>query len=363
MKPEAHADLTQPAARYHLTWQGWCMLGLVAPLGATLFMPAWQPQPYAAALAIGLLLALVLAWWKAPRSLHGISGEWVLPRSAHALAITTASARLSTTHVTPPLVLLAWQPTERKMGVAARLIGLAAQSSRKVPASRLSWSTRFPRRGLQWLPPLSVSTSQPFGLVSSTFPIGPECEFLVFPALGQIRRAFEIELQRWMESHPLLTDPGNDELAQLRPYRPGDHPHSVHWKASARRGSLHVMERHAAGSRRLALVVDTASGAKVWKFERLISVAATLVDYFCAKGWSLSLYGLFAPEGIHGARAGMLEALALAQMQSGHIRALIPEQEATIVLSLHPLTDTPPHSLILTLAECEQLVALPPRVH
>src|SRR5262245_61916538 len=86
-----------------------------------------------------------------------------------------------------PLVLLTWQPTERKLGVAARLIGLEAQSSRRTPASRLSWSTRFPRRGLQRLPPLSVSTSQPFGLVSTTIPIGSGCEFLVFPALGQIR--------------------------------------------------------------------------------------------------------------------------------------------------------------------------------
>lgn len=363
MKPEAHADLMPPVARHRLTWQGWGALGLVVPLSATLLMPAWQPQPYAAALAIGLLLALGLARWKAPHSLHGIIGEWVLPRSAHALASSTVGARLSATHETPPLVLLAWQPTDRKLGVAARLIGLEAQSSRKMPATRLSWITRFPRRGLQRLPPLSVSTSQPFGLVSSTVPIGPGCEFLVFPALGQIRRAFEIEMLRWMENHPLLTDPGNDELAQLRPYRAGDHPHSVHWKASARRGALHVMERHAAGSRKLALVVDTASGAKAWKFERLISVAATFVDYFCAKGWALSLYGLFAPEGIHGAREGMLEALALAQMQSGQIRALIPEREAAIVLSLHPLAETPSHALVLSLAECEQFVALPPRVH
>ena len=165
MTPEAHAEGTPPAARHRLTWQGWCVLGLVLPLGTTLLMPAWQPQPYAAAFALGLLLALGLARWKAPRSLHGISGEWVLPRSAHALASTTVGARLSAVHGTPPLVLMAWQPTERKFGAAARLTGLDAQSSRRTPATRLSWLTRFSRRGLQRLPPLSVSTSQPFGLV------------------------------------------------------------------------------------------------------------------------------------------------------------------------------------------------------
>lgn len=363
MIPEAHAEVTPPVARHRLTWQGWCVLGLVVPLSATLLLPAWQPQPYTAALATGLLLALGLARWKAPQSLHGVSGEWVLPRSAHALASSTVGARLSASHGAPPLALLAWQPAERKTEVTARLTGLEAQSSRNALATRLTWITRFPKRGLQRLSPLSVSTSQPFGLVSTTIPIGTGCEFLVYPALGQIRRAFELELQRWMESHPLLTQPGSDELAHLRPYRPGDHPHSVHWKASARRQSLIVMERHTAGSRKLALVVDTASGAKVWKFERLISVAATLVDYFCTKGWSLSLYGLFAPDGIHAGREGMLEALALAEMQNGEIRGLIPERAATIVLILHPLAEPPPHALVLTLAECEQFVALPPRVH
>lgn len=193
--------------------------------------------------------------------------------------------------------------------------------------------------------------------------MGSGCEFLVFPALGQIRRAFELELQRWIESNPLLSDQGNDDLAHLRPYRPGDHPHSVHWKASARRQSLLVMERHTAGRRKLALVVDTAFGTKVWKLERLISVAATLVDYFCTKGWSLSLYGLFAPEGVHAGMVGMLEALALAEMQSGEVRPLIPEREAAIVLSAYPLAETPPLALILTLAECEEFVAWRPRVH
>jgi uncharacterized protein (DUF58 family) len=337
-------------------------LAFVAPLAATLLMPAWQPQPYAAVLAIGLTLALGLARWSAPQSPQGVRGEWILPRSTHAVAITNLGARLSALDGAPPLELLAWQPPKRKSEVTARLPGLEAQSSRKGAANRLTWVTSFPKRGLQPLPPLSVRTSHPFGLISTTIPIGHESEILVFPALGQIRRAFELEMQRWMESQPLATLFGNDELSHLRPYRPGDRPHSVHWKASARRQSLIVMERHTAGTRKLALVVDTCSGARIWKMERLISVAATLVHYFCAKGWSLTLYGPFAPEGIHGPSEGLLEALALAEMQNAEIRDLIPEADATIVLSQHPLIEPPSHALVLTLAECEQLIALPSRI-
>jgi uncharacterized protein (DUF58 family) len=362
MSAKAHPNVRQPAARTCLTRLGWCVLVLVAPLAATLLMPASLPQPYGAALAIGLMLALGLARWSAPQSLHGVRGEWVLPRSTHAVAITTLGARLSALDGAPPLELLAWQPLKGKSEVTARLPGLEGQSSHKGAANRLTWVTSFPKRGLQRLSPLSARTSQPFGLVSTTTPIGHESEILVFPALGQIRRAFELEMQRWMESQPLAALLGNDELTHLRPYRPGDRPHSVHWKASARRQELLVMERHTAGSRKLALVVDTCPGAKIWKMERLISVAATLVHHFCAKGWSLTLYGPFAPEGIRGPSEGLLEALALAEMQNAEIRDLIPEQEATIVLSQHPLVEPPSHALVLTLAECEQLVALPSRV-
>jgi hypothetical protein len=122
------------------------------------------------------------------------------------------------------------------------------------------------------------------------------------------------------------------------------------------------MERHAAGYRKIALVIDPAVEARAWKFERLISVAATLVDYFCAKGWSLSLYGTFAPEGVDGARESLLGALALAERQRGEILTLIPERQASIVLCVEPVVDAPPHALALTLADCEDLVELSPRI-
>ena len=153
------ADVISPHARCRLTWQGWCVLALSVPLGATLLMPGWHPQAYPAALALGLLLALGLTRWMAPRLLHGITGEWILPRSAYAMTITPVGCRLSAAHNVPPLSLLAWQSMERKFEVVARLAGLEAQTSRM----QLTWVSSFPRRGLQRLSPLSVMSNQPFG--------------------------------------------------------------------------------------------------------------------------------------------------------------------------------------------------------
>jgi uncharacterized protein (DUF58 family) len=254
---------------------------------------------------------------------------------------------------------VAWNPAERKFDIAARLPGFGTELSEK---SRVTWPISFPKRGLWRLPALSATASQPFGLVSATAPIGRESDILVLPAIGQILSGFELEMQRWMETQPLLTLLGNDELSHLRPYRPGDHPHSVDWKATARRRSLLVMERHSAGSRKVALVVDTHPGPKVWKTERLISAAATLIDHFCTRGWSISLYGLFAPEGLHAARESLLEVLALAEMQSGEIHTVIPDREPAVVLSERYLPERPPNALVLTLAECERFIVLPGRV-
>ncbi len=343
---------------HRFTTQGWLVCAMAAFSASTLLMPVWQPNPLAGALAVGLLMALGFARWKTPRSLTGIHGRWILPASVHALDEVTVGAALVAGENAPPLALQAWQPMRRRFEIVARFSGLNPQPT------QAWWTASFPKRGRVLLPALVVETTQPFGLLSARIPVGAGFELVVFPALGQIRREFEIRIQRWLEMHSLGRDNGEDELAYLREYRPGDHPHSIHWKASARRRSMQVIERHALGCRRLALVVDTTAGAHAWKFERLLSAAATLVDYFFGKGWTLTLHGHFAPEGMEAGREQLLETLALAEAQSGDISRVIPEHQASVVVMLNPLDASgfAPHALVLTLAECEAIVLVPSRV-
>lgn len=352
-----NAPASEPA-RARFTLLGWLVLAEALLLAATLFLPSVQPRPLGAALGLGLLVALLYGVWRTPRSLTSVRGTWVLPNVAHAGEEITLGASLLAAQGAPPLVLEAWDPLLRRHEVMARLTGLDALPTRP------SWTTRFPRRGLNRLPPLTARTVQPFGLVSAGLQIGPGTELLVLPALGRIRKELRTRLNRWLEAQAITTDPGDDELARLRDYRPGDHPLRIHWKASARHRTLLVAERHAPGCRRLALVVDTATGPDARKLERLICIAATLVDHFCAEGWAVSLHGHFAPQGVDGSRLRLLETLALAGATNGELLDIIPLNRTTIVLALNPpdVASLVPKPLVLTLAECDQLVWLPRRV-
>lgn len=345
-------------ARARLTLLGWLVLAEATLLAATLFIPSVQPKPLGAALGLGLFMALGLAMWRTPRSLDGVRGVWILPASAHAGEEVTVGASLIATNGAPPLILEAWQPLVRRFEVMARLTGLDHLPTRP------SWSTRFPRRGLNRLPPLTVNTIQPFGLISAAVEIGPASEFLVLPTLGRIRRELRTRLNRWLEAQAITQELGDDELARLRDYRAGDHPHRIHWKASARHRTLLVAERHAPGCRRLALVVDTSTGADARKLERLICVAATLVDHFTSEGWVVSLHGHFAPLGVDGQRLRLLETLALAGATNGELLDSVPPNRTTVVLALNPLdiSSLMPKPLVLSLDECEQLVWLPRRM-
>ena len=345
-------------SRARLTLLGWLVLAEATLLAATLFIPSVQPKPLGAALGLGLFMALGLAMWRTPRSLDGVRGVWILPASAHAGEEVTVGASLIATNGAPPLILEAWQPLVRRFEVMARLTGLDHLPTRP------SWSTRFPRRGLNRLPPLTVSTVQPFGLISAAVEIGPASEFLVLPTLGRIRRELRTRLNRWLEAQAITQELGDDELARLRDYRVGDHPHRIHWTASARHRTLLVAERHAPGCRRLALVVDTSTGADARKLERLICVAATLVDHFTSEGWAVSLHGHFAPLGVDGQRLRLLETLALAGATNGELLDSVPPNRTTVVLALNPLdiSSLMPKPLVLSLDECEQLVWLPRRM-
>ena len=350
--------LPGPNSRTRFTLLGWLVLAESILLAATLFIPSMQPKPLGAALGLGLFIALGLAIWRTPRSLNGVRGVWILPASAHAGEEVTVGAALVASHGAPPLILEAWQPLVRRFEVMARLTGLD-----RLP-TRPSWATRFPRRGINRLPPLTVNTVQPFGLISAEVEIGPASEFLVLPTLGRIRRELRTRLNRWLEAQSITNEMGDDELARLRDYRAGDHPHRIHWKASARHRTLLVAERHAPGCRRLALVVDTSTGADARKLERLICVAATLVDHFTSEGWVVSLHGHFAPLGVDGQRLRLLETLALAGATNGALIDTVPPNRTAVVLALNPidLSTLMPKPMVLSLDECEQLVWLPRRM-
>jgi uncharacterized protein (DUF58 family) len=338
---------------------GWMMLYVAAALVfLRFFLPLRLPGALLT-LASALGAAVAVAAWRAPRLLRRVEGEWVVPGPVHALQETTVGAALSSAGGAAPFELEAFNPTTRRADAVLRLKGLGAIEIRP------SWTARFPRRGLVKLPPLVARCDQPFGLLSAARAISQETEVLVLPALGSTKKGLQARLQSWLEMHATTTsDAGDDELAQLRQYRPGDPPHSIHWRASARARELMVAERHALGCRRLALVVDTAAEGDSARLERLISAAATLVHELSLQGWSMTLHGSFAPNGVHGGRDRLMEALALTSSGDGGVAEFVPPGVPALVLCLGepPRLELTPRPLALSLSEVEGLVHVPSRV-
>jgi uncharacterized protein (DUF58 family) len=343
----------------HIEGMGWMMLYVA---GALVFLRYFLPLRLPGALLTlsgGIITAVLIGIWRTPRQLKRIQGQWLVHGPVYALEEATIGATLHAPGSSGPFSLEAQNPTTRRFDQVLRLRGLSSGSI--FP----SWSVRFPRRGPQRLPPLVARCDQPFGLLSSGREISPELDLLVLPAIGSVKKALYTRLRSYLELHAVLTtEAGDDELAQLRDYRPGDAPHSIHWRASARARTLLVAERHTMGGRHLALVVDCAAEGEGVRFERLLCAAATLVVELCRLDWHLTLYGAFAPSGVHGREPRLLEALALASSDARAVVEFVPAGTPALVLCLGepPHLECEPRPLVLSLREVESLVHIPSRV-
>lgn len=146
---------------------------------------------------------------------------------------------------------------------------------------------RAGRRGLQRIERLRVSSSHPFGLFRVWTWVHAPIEVIVYP--------------RAAGSLPLPADSGTragtwprgaggaDEWLGLRPFRDGDSPRQVAWKAYAREAPLLVKEYSSAGSPLRMLSLDAARQPDIES--RLSQLARWIVDAESAG----DLYGLELP--------------------------------------------------------------------
>jgi len=345
--------------RWRPTWLGWLLIAEGVALLATVLWTV-QARPLASVLGLALLAVMATNAWCSRRWIATLAGHHQSPMRVIAGDDTLLTAVISSELPTPPVIISGTAPdgTVQTLGQLAEINGQGV---------RLAWSVRFPRRGWNVVAPLRAANEQPFGVGTAQRLIGPSLEILVLPAQGLIRRELRTRLDTWMEQVATGTDPGEDEPARLRPYRSGDPPRSVNWRASARARELLVTERHTPAARHLALVIDTdATGVTTRRLDRLVSVAATLIDHLIRRGWEISLHGHFSPTGIIGDRDRLIATLAVLEPQitEGDLGDCLPRHRTCLVLAARAieLPQRHPRPLLLTLDECEKLVRLPKRL-
>ncbi len=147
----------------------------------------------------------------------------------------------------------------------------------------------FARRGVYPLRNLVVVTRFPFGLLERGYALDSEAEIVVYPRLlpsSEVEQTFPVALGQ-LES---VRKGSGSDLYAIRPYQSSDHRHAIDWKATAKTANLMVREFTRDDDWRVTVIFDVqATAAESEKFERAISLTASLLEHFIAMGAEVRL--------------------------------------------------------------------------
>jgi uncharacterized protein (DUF58 family) len=178
-------------------------------------------------------------------------------------------------------------------------------------ARLVTWEATLPRRGRHRLGGLRVTTRFPFGIFLKAGQPTLREEVLVFPAVSPVPTYLLHRSSVGGAVAARRRGRGSD-LHNLRDYRAGDDLRLVHWKSSAKTGTLTVRELEAETTLDTRIVIE--GGGDSARLEETIREAASLAVHLLRAGAQLELAGhsLWVPPGRGPAqRRRALTALAL----------------------------------------------------
>ena len=165
---------------------------------------------------------------------------------------------------------------------AAEVRHRAALTSRLDPRgeSRVEWVLKPERRGRLRVELVSVGSLFPFGFLRKDMGADLVTETIVWPAPLEYRRHAIASTRRATGGERVPRAGTGGDLLALRRYSVGDSHRLIHWKASARTGTLLVRQFAAESAEGYSMWLRTDGG--VWtrgdQFELLISFTATLAE-------------------------------------------------------------------------------------
>jgi uncharacterized protein (DUF58 family) len=135
-----------------------------------------------------------------------------------------------------------------RYGIAAGVADEAviAADLKAADRQRIDLSVSAPKRGLLRIERLRITSTHPFGLFRTWTWVHASLEMIVYPRPhGSLPMPADSGNKWGARSR---TNVGTDEWRSLRPFRDGDSPRQVDWKAYARGAPLLVKEYSASGS-------------------------------------------------------------------------------------------------------------------
>lgn len=156
---------------------------------------------------------------------------------------------------------------------------------------------KFPQRGFYSLGPVTYESGDIFTLFTverqhqylDTLVIYPQIWPLEELGLPAKEPFGDIKVHRSLFTDPIKTQ-------GIRDYQPEDRYRDIHWKATARRGSLQTKVYDPSTGMTIAVFLNVATFHKHWigfdpeLLERAISVAASIANYGVQKRWAVGVY-------------------------------------------------------------------------
>jgi|GEM_PF-129985 uncharacterized protein (DUF58 family) len=289
--------------------EAWILVGLAFALGGYL----WNKHPAFIALGIGLLLTVSLGRWWRNHALRGVSYRrafdrtHVFPGEPITMTLTTQNAKQlpltwlqfydrtpvppdSGTHINRIMAKIYSETARHYILRTAYTMQSNEQISREM-------AFIMHKRGFYRLGPVRYRSGDLFTLYMIEHLHDYRERLIVYPQLWPLE---ELELPakelfgELKTRRSLFTDPIKTQ--GIRDYQPQDRFRDVHWKASARRGSLQSKVYDPSTGMTVVLFLNVATFAQYWLgiqpelLEKAVSVTASLANYCAQQEWSLGLY-------------------------------------------------------------------------
>jgi uncharacterized protein (DUF58 family) len=214
---------------------------------------------------------------------------------------------------------------------------------------------RLPRRGRYRFGPLRFSTRFPLGLARHSVVLEQTEMLLVHPKLGQLTHEGTKLIREDVAGSQSMRRRGllEADFYGLRDWRAGDSRRWIHWRTSARRGTMVVRQFEQRRTQDLALLVDLwqpeePGPSDLDAVEKAVSFVATVIAQTCRQGGHNLILALAAQEPLYhsGAASGVffreqMDALAVAAaheesefpLSLGHALGLVPPSMPVLLVS------------------------------
>jgi len=239
---------------YKITREGWIYIGGIFLVS----LAALNTGNNLLFLILASLIAVILmSGILSSITLSGVEMRLELPDHIFAGQPVRAMVELHNEKLTLPSFSLRVEAVTSKESPAAALLETPVYFAYLAKQERVHQSVpmTFPRRGIYRQDTFRIATRFPFGFLQKAHRLSLKTEALVYPSVEPTQEFVEIlpGLEGALESP---SKGRGQDLYALRDYVPTDSARHVHWKASARQGTLMVREFAHEDDCRVLLVLD-----------------------------------------------------------------------------------------------------------